>query len=874
MSMIRHCSKAFALALLAVFASTAGTAEPVAQPMTFDIAPKPLNLALTEFAQQAGLQVVFVAEIGRDLSTPGLSGSYTPQAALNQLLAGTPFGYDFLNPRTVTIRAKGEGKVGLAVSFGEDGMRVAQADSFFAGAGSADAGKDPQGNQNGAGSPGNVESLQLEEVVVTAQKRRERLQDVPMSLSVLTATSIERRSFLEANDFLKSVPGVEYQEVAAGQSGIRIRGIDGGVGVYLNDMPIEGGVDLKLIDMERVEILRGPQGTLYGAGSMGGTLRYIPKAPDATRFTGDFTAGFRDTDHSGNYGKNFTAAVNIPLVQDKLAVRVVGYFYETPGYIRLVGGTIPALADFAAAVGTRYISADDAGKSEYVGGRLALLWSPLENLNATLTYIHQEIEQLGAPENNITLPPYSDYPLDTGGFTSDGRERRRNRSPLANLSLNLELEKVSLTSSTSYMDYSVGEVRDIARDLGPGSLGVAMVAIQRNTVRSLTQELRARSKFAIPLNFMMGLYHDDKKARDRGDYPWSGDPALCCTAYPDVFDFGSDPNNLYFDGRNESLKQKALFGEAYYDLSKTLRLTVGGRYYDYDRTKTQFANGVLNGGETITSGSTSEQGTTFKASVTYSPTSDSMFYAQWAQGFRPGSSSAPAPRDACDQNNDGILDGTSAPIDTDHVDADTVDSWEIGGKSTLWNGRVSVNAAAYRLYWDGIPSAVLSPTCGIAVSVNAGKARVDGLELESILALSSQTYLNLGVSILDGKLTEDATSLNAVTGDKLLAPPYQVNVGLEQRLNVHGHEAYIRTDYSYIDDYRWGFGTVDGVPFEKISGYGQLDFRAGLKIRNISAAIYGMNLTNEDAIVQGGAPFVRAVRLRPRTLGVEFGYRF
>jgi iron complex outermembrane recepter protein len=243
--------------------------------------------ALKAFAAQTSLQVVYYSDVAQGAASPGVSGELEAGVALNRILAGTGLTYQFLNERTVAIRGAKEvaavGAVTPTESSRGDGVRLAQAERGSSDSNAAESTQISTGPADSASPAESLEGVKLEEVVVTAQKRVERLQDVPMSISVLSAESIEKRSLVSANDFLKYVPGVAYEEVSAGQNTFRIRGIGGSVGTYLGDMPIPATSDLKLVDVERVEVLRGPQGTLYGAGSMGGTIRYIPKLPDATQ---------------------------------------------------------------------------------------------------------------------------------------------------------------------------------------------------------------------------------------------------------------------------------------------------------------------------------------------------------------------------------------------------------------------------------------------------------------------------------------------------------------------------------------------------------------------------------------------------------------
>jgi iron complex outermembrane recepter protein len=711
----------------------------------------------------------------------------------------------------------------------------------------------------------------LEEVMVTAQKRQESLQDVPMSISVLTSETIEQRSLTNLGDFIRTVPSVNYSEDGPGKKSIIIRGISGdgddATGTYLGEMPLTSlngligtsfnKVDLKLVDMERIEVLRGPQGTLYGASSMGGTLRYIPNAPELGQTSSKVDVRYSHTDHAASDNKDIAATVNLPLVDDTLALRVVGYGYHTGGYIDYVGDANPDRAAFAAASGARLLTGDDGGAIDTVGGRASLLWRPTERFSATLNYLNQQDRQEGTGQGDIRLRPYQDHPMDFGALTTDGREWRRVTARLYNLVLNLELDKLSFVSSSSRADFKGGEARDLSKETCCGTTGV----LDYGTTQATTQEVRASSKFAGPLNFLFGVYYEQNKFDEHDWLPWLGDPALCCE--PSYL--GSDPSDILDERFKNRIEQKAVFSELYYDVFDPLRLTVGARYYDYERTIEKRQTGGLNGGLTSSEGGDSRDGTTFKVNLTYSMNEDSMVYAQWAEGFRLGTTQSPAPS-TCDTNNDGLLDGTAVRIDQDYIEPDTVSSLELGGKFAFFNGRWVLNTAVYRTLWQDIPGGATSISCGYTVRVNVGEQRLRGFELDTTLAITPQLLLNLSASKIHAKQTKGFFGESVDV--KIVTPPSQGNVGLQYGFDFLGYESYIRGDYSYIDAV-----TDTGFPlFRKLEDYKKVDLRAGLDLGSLNAALYATNVTNESPILSGG--FYIVSRLQPRTVGVQLGYQF
>lgn len=800
--------------------------------------------ALRKLATQADVELVYQPEQLKNLRTNGVKGNYSVQEAVNILLQGTSLRVYTTEKGAMVISSA------LTATASKGSLMLAANADASAGAGNS------QSTTNAEGA------FTLEEIIVSAQKRTERLQDVPMSISVVSGDVIERRSMVTANDLLKYVPGVEYQEYGAGDAALRIRGIDGGVGVYVGEMPVGAGADLKLVDMERVEILRGPQGTLYGAGSMGGTVRYIPTAPNLTKVEGDVDVGFSKISRAVDNSMNVTGAFNMPLISDKLAVRVAAYHYDNAGYIDYIGNTVPEQVSKVQAWGATLLDMEGGGQRKYTGARVSALWQPLDNFSAAFMYVDQRSRQDGSFEDSGFLQPYQDYPLDLRPFTSNGQERRSNHVRLHNLTLKLDLGAVELTSSSSYSDSTQGQARDAGRDTP-----WALVVLGDFSGHSFAQELRADVDLDGPFNFMIGGYYERGKGRTVNDIPWVGSIAAL-QAHPD---FGglTDPLGILTEYIRNDQTEKAVFGELYYDVTEQLKLTVGGRHYSYDKSDSSSSSGLFSGDPTSSVAST--EGETFKGNLTYSFTSNFMVYGQWAEGFRPAGPSSPPPNPTqCDTNNDGILDDTNVSISPPELQSDTVEAMEFGGKSMLAGGRVVLSAAVYRIDWDGIPSTV-SSSCGASITLNAGKARSEGFEFESNFAITPHITANVGFSLMDGKLLNDVTSLNAVKGDKLIGPPHQVNVGLEYGFPIFGYEAFIRGDYSRVGKYRGQYRP--NAPY--LAGYGKLDFRVGIQLGDVNAALYGTNLTNEDALLGSQRPgYPREWHLQPREVGVQFGYRF
>jgi len=254
------------------------------------------------------------------------------------------------------------------------------------------------------------EVLYIEEVIVSAQRRGpENLQHVPMSVSVISSETIDKSGLLQMDDFLRALPSTSFLERGAGRNNVIIRGIaadpqfDDTVGVYIGETPVSdmadnGNPDLRLVDVQRIEVLRGPQGTLYGGGSMGGTVRVIPTPPNPSAREVLFTGSYGSTEGTGGNNSTIEAVLNLPVVKDEAALRFVAYRHEFSGYINNDAGSDPEKSYWAEVFGGLAVDKKHVGTSDYTGGRIQFLWEPGPDLKLTLMALTQDIDQTGLPE--------------------------------------------------------------------------------------------------------------------------------------------------------------------------------------------------------------------------------------------------------------------------------------------------------------------------------------------------------------------------------------------------------------------------------------------------------------------------------------------
>ena len=709
----------------------------------------------------------------------------------------------------------------------------------------------------------------IDEIIVTANKREQSLQDTAMSVSALDSEDIENRGLLNMEDYLNTIPGVSLTVSELGRNEIVIRGIgisrgeEAAVSVYFGEVPLTNVgfgfvTEPKLVDIERVEVLRGPQGTLYGASSMGGTIRYVPVVPNLQELEGKLEAGYYNTADTGGDSNKLVGTINVPLIEDKLAARVVAYRYDNGGYIEKVGANDPATVGIATTFGAVVENEGDVANSEYVGARASLLWKPSSNLDVTLMYTTQELEQNGNNLLDLTTSKYQSTAIQVGP-ANDGDEFFADDFDIFNLVVEYDLGWASLFSSSSWHDGIDTRTIDATKFF----LSLPTLQFTEDDKEGFVQEIRLNSQWDGPLQVLSGIYYEDLERNRAVRATWVGDPALCCG----LSFLGTNPNFLT-QHQNFSLEQFAVFGEVSYQVLEPLKLTLGGRWFDYERGERLYnSSGVL--ARADHNREANESDTSFKVNATYTPNDDVLLYAQWAEGFRTGKPVVPAPAATCDLDNNGILDGTNAPVNADTLDSDTLDSYELGGKFTLLDNRLIINSAIYHIEWEGIPTSVRG-TCGLSVFINAGEARSQGMELESTYLLTPRLQVNIGTSYINAEFTEDDITLGVTEGTRLpRSSRFSASVGLHYNFEIAGYESYLQSDYAYVGDFRNNVSTA----YEEAGDYNTLDIRAGIAFDRIKLALYGTNLTNSDELTSVLTPGL-GYRLRPRALGLDISYQF
>lgn len=787
-----------------------------------DIPSQSLIDALQALALAAKREMLYSAKLVEGKQSPALKGQYTAEEAVRSLLTGTELEYEVTSDGLVIIREKqsptsvnaktaAQRNITSARTDRDGSLQLALAQQDDVGVRSATSADQDDGARRSVGR------AEIEEVLVTATKRTERMIDVPLSMSVLGMDEVERRGLVSREDYLRSIPSVAVRDDGVGLAEIVIRGAYGDsfrtgptVGLYFGDVPLSGyaiggSADVKLIDMARVEVLRGPQGTLYGSNALSGAVRYIAAEPDLNDFTGNVRVGYSNTARHGGWNNSVDGVLNLPIVTDKFAVRAVAFRHFNEGYVRNVAGSDAAMQAAAAASGASHLAVDKdhVGDTEYVGGRVSALWQPTEDLSINLTYVKQrdsqddrlfELRQAGAYQR-------SDYQL--GEVIGGSDDAQRIELDIINLTASYDFSFGTLYSSSAWME------QDFIRKWDIGSLtgvfGTPLKPIgQRSTTDAdvFAQEVRFTSNFAGPFQVVTGLYYEDSGQPTQQPTFYAGDPAVNPFAAIKLWQIDLE----------RDVEQKAVYGELSYQPVEQIKLTVGGRYFDYDsRFSTRTFDTVILA-PSFSDTQAQESGETYKAGVEYRPSDDTMLYATWSQGFRLGRPLATEfIRAVCDLNQDGVIDNTSISANINRVDSDRLDSYEIGAKMGFMAGRAVLSTAVYQNDWSDIPVVFQPPGCSTTLTINGGGARARGFEGEASFRLFDSLKLSLGVGYVNSELTS-TTSLGQ-SGDELnFTPEFNGNLGVEYGFTVAQRDAFVRGDYSYFGAYYTQTGIAAFAP--------------------------------------------------------------
>ncbi|MFK8052195.1 MAG: TonB-dependent receptor [Woeseiaceae bacterium] len=699
----------------------------------------------------------------------------------------------------------------------------------------------------------------LEEIVVTARKRSETALDIPLSINVISADAIEKLGAEDFTDLLTSVPSLTAYENGPGRTRLSIRGIANGggndndtqnqetVGIYMDEVPISMGAmnpEFNLFDLQRVEVLRGPQGTLYGAGSLAGTVRLVSNQPNLFDVEGKIDASMSAVSEGGQGGA-LKALVNAPIIPGKLAVRSSIYYTDQPGFI---DNALTGEADINRALSR--------------GIKIATLFQPTEDLSATLTFINHNYGDNGRPEDLDRAPALSrDFP------SFDGYE---DEMQLYNLTVNWDLGWGELVSSTSYFDRFVTNRRSLD-DLFGAALPPTVIPnelVDTTDTETIVQEIRISSQNEGALNWTAGIYFDERDTFYLNTFPVPGADAALGIDSPSFF--GAPVDNLFFGFDDLTVKTAAVFGEVYYDINQWT-ITAGLRYFDWQQDIEFYQSGLFNGGFNSDVRPTGkEDGVNPKLNVSYAVNEDWLVYGQAARGFRYGGINGAIPEAVC---SDELEEVSRQGGDTRFFDSDSTWNYEFGTKGTFADGAMTLSATAFSIQWSDTQTQ-RAFECGFGFRENVGELTSQGVEFEYDARFTDKWTFSLGGAYMNAELDQDVPNLGALEGDKApFVPELTLNTSLEYRTSVGNElESYTWVNAQYVDDRNTEFD-LENSNNKLMESYRLVNFRTGLTWDRLDVSLFINNLTDSRAVVRalGRPPFDPDARIRvtPRTVGVS-----
>ncbi len=696
------------------------------------------------------------------------------------------------------------------------------------------------------------------DIVVTASKTgATSIQKIPLNISAIGDEQLKKVSATTIDDVMRQVPGVNVSG-NTGNKTVVVRGLaaqkgSAQVGIYLDEalLPAAGNASVaqtapELFDIARVEVLRGPQGTLYGAGSQAGTVRYITNEPNLQRYEGAFSldAGLRA--RNGGAKEQVNAMANVPVIDDVLGLRVAGFARHVDGFVR-----IPSL------------DRNHSDNENSMGGRAELLFKPSPNTRITASVHYQDIKLADTgrvlphsdTRSNPVLEPFRDklliasataeQNLGFGTLTATYSHIRRRNSYNFDQSQYLPAPNASIYLPPQYADY----------DLRYG------VMQQEALSNSDLGELRFASSWDFPVQVTGGLFYN--KSRMTADVFGSYvDPA---TGLP----YAGIPS-WYRTHTVSSSSNKAAFLNGTWAITDALKLEVGIRFFEIKRasrtyTANSFFNATTGWGDPSSSKNT---GSVKKAQLSYNFTDRVMAYAVFSQGFREGGANT-------------VFPGASYPA---AYDPDFVDNYELGFKTQWFDRQLTVNGAIYHMDWTGIQVSQNDSTGAYTYTSNGGKATLDGGELELTLRPSALPGFTLGLTgrYSVQKLAEDNPAVGTYYGLKGQEIPYSNKLGgsvsVDQEFTLAQLPAFVHVDATYTGKGHTALDPRDPT-YRTIGNYAIVNLRTGIDNDSWSAAIYAKNLTNVRGITTWRVEQVpglpdRVVTTDPREVGLSLSFKF
>jgi outer membrane receptor protein involved in Fe transport len=864
------------------------------QATTFALAinSQPLAVALQELARQSGIEIIFFSKLTDGHVAPAVQGNVTIDYALHHLLDGTHLTYRRLNASVIEIRSPDlpSGAPDPAADPPRTRTLAVSNTSMLPASSSVAAPLAAATSARGVSAGGSTSDpaaagiARLQEVIVTATRRQTLLQNTPISMSAVTGSTLASRGIMDLASLTSLVPGLTFNNGGPTATRLIIRGIDSAgepmVGLYYDQTPIPGAVGsgndsggstplVPLFDVQRVEVLRGPQGTLYGSGSMGGTVRVLFNQPDSAKEAA-FDADAVTTD-GGRPGYDTEGMINVPLVSDVLAARAVAWSQQVGGYID-----------------NTLLHQTDVNDYHEEGGRLMLRYKPFRNLTLDGWYLYESIDG-GQP---IWMPAYGSYntrsqtllPFFDRFQIADLTARWDISQSVQATAIFSDFKRTTATagSVSSFIESYYNNAGDCAfftnggppcspaqqtgfNDFVAGRFPSDLYDLQH--VATPQAEVRVSSVGDHFIDWTVGGFYSNRATH-------ANNSEVDANAATGVVLINDQAEYVYTRLIYDRLKQVAGYGQASAHLTKKLTLTFGLR----DASYTREAAGATPIGLDLVGASVTPWANTVsftqKVNVTntnlsYQFTKNLMVYAGASQGFRPG----------------GVNQVTGLPSAFTPYKSDSLWDYEVGEKSSWFDRRLTFNFDGYLIDWTNMQVSGLTPNGAFSFITNAGAARATGLELDLAALPIEHLELHADFSLSHAYLTASQVNPNVtgpgVAGNTIpFAPRYQGSLGAEYTVPLtQVFAGTVRLDESYVGESYSELNDSDGFDTE-LPAYALTNLRLGLLNVNSdwSVSLYADNIFNKVGLVTSAnsalQPTTEVASVPPRTIGVNFRMKF
>lgn len=832
--------------------------------IAFHILAQDLASALIDFSKQTDLQVIVSDDLTGEI-TQGVSGERAIRQALSQLLEPAGLKYQVAGATSITVGKKPKPAAaessatgaGHSTSF----IRFAQATRSSESSLSTDSQSESTGLAGVANKSAPQEGQRgdsLEEVIVTAQKREQRLQDVPTAVTAISPDSLTKSSQVRIRDYFSKVPGLNFTtDGDLGVTYLSMRGIstsqynNPSVGIIVDDLPFGsvtetgGGAfvpDLDPGDLRRVEVLRGPQGTLYGANSLGGLIKYVTIDPDTRATSGRLQAGASTVHNGGQLGYQLRGSINLP-VNETIAVRASGFTRLDPGYIDQPLNDVEGV---------------NKGRAE--GGRVSALYRPSDAFSLKLTALLQKDHIYGNPSSYL-LPGLGKL----ANTDAKGTQTLDSKLQSYSININAKLGAVDLTSITGYSVNSKHFFTDLSLGLAEATEQLYGVSNSRRdspiSARKFSQELRFSGQTQLGFDWLVGGFYTRESSYFNSEITARADGTDAIVGNPMSIEALSH------------YSEYAAFADLTFHVTERLEFQLGGRQSHFPQSFEFNGTGAFYTEYLGVPGPANPEVTvradvfTYLATAQYKISPRTMAYVRAASGYRVGTINGNA-------SADPMMPALGRPDETQN--------YEIGLKGAIFDRLLSFDTAIYYIDWKDLPLEVTSEQTGLGYVTNASRAKSQGIELSLELRPTSKLLLAAWVAYNDAALKENFPTdgaLFGIAGDRLpFSSRWSGNFSVDQEFPLPTKAAFtgfVGGSLIYVGERKGVF--TDSALRQTFPQYTQVDLRGGVRGDQWTGQLYINNLMDKRGVLQGGIgsyPEYGFTFITPRTIGLTLTREF